>query len=237
MSQWHFDDLSVDDTYIVSFPRSGNTWLRCMLTAVRHGTVSPALVTATVPDIHRSDPAVRPQSGPIWVKSHLPAPPQQFPARVVYLIRHGLDAMVSYHWYLQRRGRLAPGLTFDEWISREDVWPCPWEQHVAGWLDVLEDVDDDRALILRYEDLAARPAEHLATVCAFLGVDAGASGLAQAVRATSREALSEIEASEGRGSLNHVRPSLSHNGDGGPGSRAFLAAAAPVLIRAGYCDR
>jgi hypothetical protein len=142
--------------------------------------------------------------------------------------------MASYHWYLQQRGRISPDLTFDEWMSQDDVWPCPWARHVGGWLDALEDAGEDRALILRYEDLVARPAEHLATVCRFLGVDAGSDALAKALAATSREVLSEIEAREGSGSLNYVRPSVSGNGHGGPGSSAFLAIAAPVLIRAGY---
>jgi estrone sulfotransferase len=234
MGRWHFDDLSVEDTYFISFPRSGNTWLRCMLTAVRHGTVTPALVTDTVPDIHRSDPAARPGTGPIWVKSHLPPSRQPFPARVVYLVRHGLDAMVSYHLYLQRRHRVDSDVSFDDWIARNDVWPCPWPYHVDGWLDALEQVASDRTLIVRYEDLVSRPVDHLAVVCRFLGLDAGPDVLEEAVRATSRETLSDMEAKQGSGSLNYVGSAPSSNGGRGRGSAAFLAEAAPVLIRAGY---
>ena len=165
----HFDEVLAEDTYLVSFPRSGNTWLRCLLTAVVHdGELTPDLVAETVPDLHHSDPAVRPKPGPIWVKSHFPAPDRPFAGRVLYLVRHGLDAMRSYHHYLQLRGRIGPDLTFDDFLTSTDIWPCPWPEHVAGWLDALDVVPPDRGKVVRYEDLVAEPNRQLSEICRFL---------------------------------------------------------------------
>jgi hypothetical protein len=231
----HFDEVLPEDTYLVSFPRSGNTWLRCLLTAVVHdGKLTPDLVADTVPDLHHSDPAVRPGAGPIWVKSHFPAPERPFAGRVLYLVRHGVDAMTSYHHYLQLRGRIGPDVTFDEFVNGGDIWPCPWPIHVGGWLDALETVPPDRGQVVRYEDLLAAPHERLSEICRFLGLAPDPTAIDLAVSVSRPEKLAGLESAAGSGSLNHVgrRPAVPQRR--GPATGQFLAACAPVLARAGY---
>jgi hypothetical protein len=231
----HFDEVLAEDTYLVSFPRSGNTWLRCLLTAVVHdGELTPDLLAQTVPDVHHSDPAVRPRAGPIWVKSHFPAPPRPFAGRVLYLVRHGLDAMMSYHHYLQLRGRVGPNVAFDEFVESSDVWPCPWPDHVQGWLDALDAVPPNRREVVRYEDLLARPHEQLSEICRFLGLVPDPAAIDVAVSVSRPERLAGLEAATGSGSLNHVGRKPAVQQGHGPGTERFLADCAPILVRAGY---
>src|SRR5580692_6727366 len=93
------------DTFLVSFPRSGTTWISCIAAELMFGVSPPSIQTVTcfVPDIH--DLPVRsgvPRAGSYLVKSHLPLS-EQLPSsdyrRVIYLIRDPRDALLSYHRY------------------------------------------------------------------------------------------------------------------------------------------
>lgn len=231
----HFDEVLAEDTYMVSFPRSGNTWLRCLVTAVVHnGELTADLVAETVPDLHQSDPAVRPKAGPMWVKSHFPAPERPLAGRVLYLVRHGLDAMSSYHHYLLLRGRIEPDLSFDEFVTSTDVWPCPWPDHVQGWLDAVDVLPPDRAKVVRYEDLLAAPHAQLSDICRFLDIEPDPVTIDLAVSASRPEKLAGLENAGGSGSLNHVARRAAKDPLRGAATERFLAACAPALARAGY---
>jgi sulfotransferase family protein len=232
--KWRFDEVRADDVYLISFPRSGNTWLRYQLAALMHGPqTDPARVTATVPDIHASDPSIRPDPGPIWVKSHMPASGGPLDARVIYLIRNGLDATASYHRYLRQRGRLAPDASLDDFLDGSDMWPCDWTAHVEGWLDEIETRAESEALIVRYEDLLGRPVDEMEKVVDFLGIDGGRSRIEEAIGLATRARMRDDEARAGQGSLNHVGGGADRPPEG-PAAERFLARARPTLLRAGY---
>ncbi len=233
-SKWHFDEVRADDVYLISFPRSGNTWLRYLLASMLHGPqIDPALVAATVPDIHQSDPAVRPGTGPLWVKSHMAATEGPLPARVVYLVRNGLDATASYHRYLRQRGRLAADDSLDEFLDRADMWPCLWTVHVEGWLDALQARPESDSLMVRYEDLRGRTADELEKIVAFIGIDTSRGRIEEAIGLATRARMREDEARAGRGSLNHVGGGADEK-PAGLAAERFLTRARPTLLRAGY---
>jgi len=232
--KWRFDEVRADDVYMISFPRSGNTWLRYQLAALIHGPqTDPARVTATVPDIHRSDPSTRPGAGPIWVKSHMPASGGPLDARIIYLIRNGLDATASYYRYLSQRGRLAPDASLDEFLDRTDMWPCAWTAHVEGWLDEIETRAESEALIVRYEDLLVRPVDEMEKLVDFLGIDSDRSRIEEAIGLATRARMRDDEARAGQGSLNHVGGGADRP-PAGPAAERFLARARSTLLRAGY---
>jgi hypothetical protein len=233
-----FTPVRPHDTYLVSFPRSGSTWLRCMLTSLVHGTsVTPELVAATVPDVHRSSRTRPHRRRPLVAKSHTPF--VDMPARVVYLVRDGRDALLSYHQYLVRRGRIAPYAEPRETFFRADLWPCPWHVHVTGWLDGIErraTADSGHELVVRYEDLVADPARHLADVAALAGLPTDAARVARAVELNQRERLTAVERDRGAGSLNHLgavrgewHDALDHDD-----RTRYEALAGPALTRLGY---
>jgi hypothetical protein len=198
-----FSPVLASDTYLVSYPRSGSTWLRCMLTTLVHGTpVTPALVAETVPDVHRSDRARPRRRDPLVVKSHTPF--VDIPAKVVYLARDGRDAVLSFHYLQVQQGRIPARADPRDAFFRDDGWPCPWHVHVSGWLDGLSARDTDRWLVLRYEDLVRDPAAGVAAVARLAGLDASAEAVDRAVRLNGRPALEAVELAAGPGSLNHL---------------------------------
>jgi estrone sulfotransferase len=202
-----FPQVSPGEIYLVSFPRSGSTWLRCLLTSLIHGSpVSPQLVQATIPDIYvsRFRGLPKPDIKPLIVKTH--ARFTGIPAKVVYLIRDGRQALLSFYAYtqtagvFQNRNRSLPDFFFDE-----NLYPAPWHVHVQDWLQGMLTWDPARYQFIRYEDLVASPVETLEAVTHFIGINTTALEREQAVAWNTSSLLHTIEQQAGSGTLNYVR--------------------------------
>ena len=230
-----FSRVLARDTYLVSYPRSGSTWLRCMLTTLVHGTeVTPELVAATVPDVHRSDRTRPRHLDPLVVKSHTPF--VDIPAKVVYLVRDGRDAIMSFH-SLQVKQHRAPADRDPRLLFfGDDAWPCPWHQHVAGWLDGLAAREPGRHLVVRYEDVLAEPARHLEAVARLAGLPVATVDVERAVRLNTRPELETVERMSGAGSLNHLGTARADWRDvlAPDDRRRYEAVAGAALARLGY---
>src|SRR5438132_14035201 len=88
-----------DDVFIVSYPRSGNTWIRFLLANLLapHETITFRNIEDYVPDIHKSASALAGWQGHRYLKSHHPYY-DSYP-RFIYIYRDGRDALVSYYHY------------------------------------------------------------------------------------------------------------------------------------------
>jgi hypothetical protein len=94
-------DSDADDIFVAGYPRSGNTWMQYLLAGVIFGTDSrltpDSLIQDLVPDVHYKR-FYRRYRTPTFFKTHdLPQPRYR---KVIYLVRDGRDAMVSYFHYL-----------------------------------------------------------------------------------------------------------------------------------------
>src|SRR5437762_10919798 len=95
------EEAAPTDIFVVGFPRSGHTWFQNLIAGVVFG-VDPefahdSLIQDLVPDVHYKH--VFKRHGPTaYFKSH--ALPMKEYRRVVYLLRDGRDAMVSYWHFL-----------------------------------------------------------------------------------------------------------------------------------------
>ena len=231
--RFFFDGVLPDDTYLVSFPRSGNTYLRHLMAALLlDRSPTPSEVQDLVPDVHRAPPGWRPSTGhPVIAKSHAPA--ADVPARIVYLVRDGRAALLSYHRYLRQRGQPAPP-TADAMLDWEEVWPCRWHDHVSGWLRCLEDRPD--ALVVRYEDLVADPAGVLGRVAALAGLDVREGALRRAVERSTRASMRRTEAAGVPGALNFVGMAAAPWKDafGAAALARFEIGSGDLLRRLGY---
>jgi hypothetical protein len=153
-----------EDVFIVGYPKSGNTWFQNLVSGVIYGVdprLSPPLLSNDlVPDVHFNEYYHR-YSTPMFFKSHsLPRPDYR---RVVYLLRDGRDAMVSYFRYLEALEKRP--LNFLEIIKTGLlIHPCKWHEHVEAWH---RNPYSAQILVIKYEDLIRQPVVELERFCQF----------------------------------------------------------------------
>ena len=185
------------DQYIVSYPRSGSTWLRAMLSGLfdpEHGA-EPDVFNRLIPGLSGS------RLASAW---YLPDPRLLhshtcFTARIrraVCVVRDGRDAVVShYHHSITRAGRAMP---FSEWL--ELYWkhwygPC-WHEHTISWLDYGRSHLGEDLLIVKFEDLKAAPEDTVMRIAQFLRLDYTQRDIVNAVELASLEKARQRERSK-----------------------------------------
>ena len=171
------------DVYLVSYPKSGRTWLRIMLgqaLCLRHGLDSKlALQTAAVTAIAgvlRTD--VTHDETDLRYTRHfasLSSDKSRFAdKKVIFLTRDVRDVVVSNYFEATRRRHLFPlTVEFEGTLSDFVRSPAFGVRKVAAFYEAWErnrDVPRD-FLRVRYEDLHAAPAESLRRVLRFVGAD------------------------------------------------------------------
>ncbi len=185
-----------DDIFLVSFPKSGNTWTRFLLANLRfpEEPATWANIDRLIPDptgTAKRDFDRMPR--PRIIKSHECFDPR-YP-RVVYIVRDPRDVVVSQYHYHRKIRKIEDDSPIEKFVTRFLAGEtCPhgsWGQNIATWLYTSE--GDPRFLLLRYEDLVADTPRELAKVVNFLHFSAGPEQIAQAVERSSADRMRELE--------------------------------------------
>jgi hypothetical protein len=232
-----FDDK---DVFIAGYPKSGNTWMQNLVTGIAYQmdpAVTPdSLIQEVVPDVHYRT-YYRRYATPMFFKTHdLPRPEYR---KVVYLIRDGRDAMVSYFHHLTAlEGREIDFLRMVK--TGEGLAPAKWHKHVEAW-----GANPYRAemLVIKYEDLLMNGLKELQRFCAFVGIDRDESFLKSVLAGSSFTSMRQKEEQTGwegggwpkdkpfvrRGKVGSYKDEMS-----GEVLEAFLADAADTLRKYQY---
>lgn len=183
--------LTSADAVLVSYPKSGSTWVRFLLGHVLSGEeVDFDSVRGALPRIgrHRGAPRLLPGGGRL-VRTHEPLDALARRPRqpVVYLVRDGRDVAVSYLHHLRRVGSFEGDLAaFLPRLLSDGVDSYgPWHAHVLGAL-ASRDQGGSPLLIVRYEDLRRDTVGELARIVAFLGIEPDTGRVERAVAANSK---------------------------------------------------
>ena len=185
-----------DDTFLVSYPKSGNTWVRFLLANLIHPdeTVGFANINRLLPAPGvLSKRFLKSLPRPRILKSHEP-----FDARfrkVIYLVRDPRDVAVSeYHFDLKKR-YIAADMTLEQFIkpflAGETSSYGSWWEHVASWVGTR--YGNPKFLLARYEDLLADPISETAKIAEFLGIAADAERIKSAVECSSADRMRKLE--------------------------------------------
>jgi len=188
-----------DDTFIVSYPRSGNTWTRFLVANLLYPgqPVTFANIERLIPDIDlNSKRFLNRLPRPRVLKSH-----EYFDRRysqLVYIVRDPRDVALSFYHFYMKLGRIADGYSIEQYVARFltrefDIYGC-WGENVASWLATR--YNSRGFLLLRYEDMIDQPCRELARVAAFLGLEADSERLWRAVERSSAENMRRMEKSQ-----------------------------------------
>jgi len=191
--------LFPDDTFLVSYPRSGNTWARFLIANLLDGDspITFANIDRKIPEpaaVSRRQLARVPR--PRIIKSHEYFDPRY--RRLIYIVRDPRDVAVS-NYYFQLKKRFIPdGYPMDEYISLFvstgiDVF-ASWAENVTSWIATRGTSRD--FLLLKYEEMTKEPERELSKIASFLGIPAAPERLARAVELSSPQRMRELEKQE-----------------------------------------
>lgn len=188
------EELRRDDVFVVSYPKSGNTWVRFLLANALYpgADVDFHTIHGLVPEVGKEDMRRATLPPPRILKSH--APYRAAYPRVIYILRDGRDVYTSYYHY--RKPNLPDGTTFEDFL-RGDHWPTRWAAHVQGWVDAASARDD--ILVVRFEDLKDDSARELRRMLDFIGETyISANRIQEAVEESSFHNMRRLEEKRGR---------------------------------------
>jgi hypothetical protein len=185
-----------DDTFIVSFPKSGNTWTRFLI----GNLVSPnqpadfSNINRLIPDPEAmSRRAMKRAPRPRIIKSHQYFDPRY--RKVIYIVRDPRDVAVSQYHFHRKRRLIEDGYPLERFVTRfvagETSIYGSWGENVASWLCTRHGTPG--FLLLRYEDMLRDTSIELAKTAAFLNQSASPEHLAQVVELSSAEQMRKLE--------------------------------------------
>ncbi|HZQ95053.1 MAG TPA: sulfotransferase domain-containing protein [Candidatus Sulfotelmatobacter sp.] len=194
-----------DDTFLVSYPRSGNTWTRFLIgnLVYQDEPVTFRNVESRIPEIYLfPDRALRRLPRPRILKSHECFDPRY--KRMIYIVRDPRDVAVSYYHYAIKLRWIEPDYPIDQFVPRLvagefDVragWMAGWRDHVLSWVSMRG--DSDEFLLLRYEELIQNTEHELERVARFLGLQPTAERLKRAVELSSADHMRKLEKHQSR---------------------------------------
>src|SRR5664279_5432838 len=166
-----------DDTFLISYPRSGNTWTRFLIANLMHqqAPVSFANIERLIPDAEaQSSRYMRGVGSPRMIKSHSYFDPR-YP-RVIYIVRDPRDVSLSYYDFSRKYRHIEDSYPLERYVDDfvagrliSADWGT-WGENVASW--AFARGARPGFLLVRYEDMKMRPEQELTRIAEFLGIEA-----------------------------------------------------------------
>jgi hypothetical protein len=191
-----------DDTFLVSFPRSGNTWTRFLVCNLINpdDPVNFAQLESRIPEIYFvTDRKLRSFPRPRVIKSHECFDPRY--KRIIYIVRDPRDVFVSYYEFQLKRRVISDDCSLEEFLPRfmeSEIEPKTgsWLDHVVSWTATRG--GRKNFLLLRYEDMIADTQKESTKIASFLGLDCSPERIALAVTLSTADRMRKLEKEQSR---------------------------------------
>lgn len=191
-----------DDTFIVSYPRSGNTWTRFLLANLLHPQkeVTFASIEEQVPDAEaQSRVHLRRIPRPRYIKTHQYFHPRY--KKVVYIVRDPRDVALSFYDFQRKYRHIEDAYPLTSFVSDfvagrmiSASWGT-WRENVGSWLYTRGGTSG--FLLLRYEDMLSDTLYQTSRLAEFLELKLTTDLLEQAIERSSSDQMRKLEKRQG----------------------------------------
>jgi hypothetical protein len=186
-----------DDIFLVSYPRSGNTWTRFLLGNLLRpeDPVTFANVESRIPELYLFPNRVLTRlPRPRVLKSHEYFDPRY--RKVIYIVRDPRDVAVSMYYYSIKRQNLPDGYPVGQFVPRFLAGEFlsdfgTWADHVLSWVGTRR--GHSGFLMLRYEDMLEDAERELAKVAGMFGLRTDSQALRRVVELSSADRMRQLE--------------------------------------------
>ena len=195
-----------DDVFLVSYPRSGNTWTRFLLGNLisQNRPVTFSNIESRIPEIYfNPDRQLRTLPRPRMLKSHECFQPQ-YP-HVIYIVRDPRDVAISFYHHNVKARNIPDDYPMTSFVPRFiegefDRKFGSWRDNVLSWISVRG--ESPNFMMLRYEEMKRETAGAVLQVvdflerCSFRKIDSSAKALERAIELSSPERMRALEKEE-----------------------------------------
>ena len=186
-----------DDIFIVSYPKSGNTWTRFLIANLLfpQEPITFANIEDKVPDIYQSNERkLLHVSRPRVLKSHEYFDPRY--QQIIYIVRDPRDIAISLYHHNIKFGVFNENYSVEQFIVEQFIKGNtnnfgPWGENVGSWLGAKK--DNSNFLLLRYEDMLSDPKTELKKIAHHLRISFTDELLTKVIKQSSFEHMQLLE--------------------------------------------
>ncbi len=188
-----------DDIFIVSYPKSGNTWTRFLIANLYYSNVEITFLNIEnkVPDIYQNtNKFLLKLARPRILKSHECFDKRY--KRVIFIVRDPRDVAVSYYHYMVKCRLISEDYSISLFLKRFldgdlDSF-MSWGDNICSWLEAKD--ESKNFLLIRYEDLLNDAHNEMKKISSFLGVVASDDIVKRAVELSSFDKMRSLETAQ-----------------------------------------
>lgn len=190
-----------DDVFLVSYPKSGNTWTRFLIANLVYPEQHPDFtnINRLVPDpegVTRRDLERLPR--PRYLKSHAYFD-HRYP-KVIHIVRDPRDVVLSEYYFDIKRNAIPEDFPVDKFVSRfvrgELNHPYgTWGENTATWYYARG--QSSRLLLVTYEALQSDGPHQMERIAGFLAIPTSRERIAFAIEQSSADRMRELEKKQG----------------------------------------
>lgn len=184
------------DRFVVSYPKSGNTWMRFLLANIisQNKKITFKNIEEIIPDIYKNtDKQLLNCPQPRILKSHESFTPSY--EKIVYIVRDPRAVAVSYYHFVLKTRKIDAQMDISKFVALYlDGYFGKfgnWRDNVLSWLKVR--TESERLLLVRYEDMHEDTVQELRRVVTFFNLNAGMEECRTAVEASKAEKMRAME--------------------------------------------
>ena len=195
-----------DDVFLVSYPRSGNTWTRFLLGNLIYPDepVTFSNIESRIPEIYfNRDRVLQALPRPRMLKSHESFQPH-YP-HVIYVVRDPRDVAISFYHHNVKARNIPDDYPMTSFVPRFitgefDQRFGSWRDNVLSWVSLRGENPD--FMMLRYEDMKRDAVGALLQIvtflehCSFRKIDPSPEALQRAIELSSPERMRALEKEE-----------------------------------------